>query len=351
MKKFAALFSLVTLALFLPITIFAGTSKDFSERVVVNANEVIEDDFFAAGEIIEIHGIVDGDVYAFGGEIFVDGEITGDLIGAAGTINVTGKVGQNMRMAAGEIDFSGEVGKNITVATGMFNMRGIVNENVYVAAGTFNVSQTASIGGNLNYTSDPDERISPSASVSGTITRHEPDSAGMPTEKDIRGFFRGLDMAAMLVSIITSLIIGLILIRLMPKYVGRASELITTSFLKSLVIGIASLVLIPILLVVIFSTIVGIPLSIFFLALFMVYMFIARIYVMVALGRKLEDWTGVSLKGNYYHFLLGLVVYYLLSIIPIIGGIIKFFVMIAGFGAALRNERNTYFIAKGKKII
>jgi len=349
MKK---LILVIIALLLLPTSVMAASSRDdFNKSVLVLPDEVIDGDFINAGERVDIYGTVLGDVYVAGGTVNIEGNVEGDVIAAGGTVTISGNVGQDVRAAGGTVTISGNVSKNITVAGGTVEISrsATVNRNVYVGAGSFFLA--GSVNGDLTYATDPDYVISETASVSGTVNRIENDYEYSVDRQEVQNVAKGFNIAGKFISMLSTLLLGYLLIRFLPRYASRASELITTSFWKSLLIGFASFIVLPISILVLFISIIGWPIAVILLGLMISYGFISRIYAMVAIGQKVSGWTGSKLTGEYWVFVVGVLVYYLLSFIPIIGGLITFAVVTAGFGAALRNIRNTYFIAKGKKIL
>ena len=73
----------------------------FSERAVLQAGQVVQGDYFAAGPRVEISGIVNGDLYVAGGQVLVDGVVNGDVIVAGGKVTLSGTVAQDARIAGG----------------------------------------------------------------------------------------------------------------------------------------------------------------------------------------------------------------------------------------------------------
>src|SRR5579884_3666105 len=71
--------------------------------VTLPADEVVNEDYFAWGYVVEILGTVHGDVYAAEGEIRMAGTVDGDLLAAGGKVRMEGKVSQNARIAGGEV--------------------------------------------------------------------------------------------------------------------------------------------------------------------------------------------------------------------------------------------------------
>src|SRR3990167_5151877 len=89
------LFGILIAFLILPLIttgVYAAKNLQRSETVLVPKGEVVEGDYFAAGERVTIAGTVNGDAYVAGGNVVVEGEINGDLIRAGGTVNGRGKV-------------------------------------------------------------------------------------------------------------------------------------------------------------------------------------------------------------------------------------------------------------------
>lgn len=73
------------------------------ERVVIGANEVIDDDLFVSAQEVVIDGTVNGDVYALAQDLTINGNVELDVIAAAQTVKVNGKVGDHLRAAGASI--------------------------------------------------------------------------------------------------------------------------------------------------------------------------------------------------------------------------------------------------------
>lgn len=108
------------------------------EVTILPAGRVINKDYFAYGERVEISGTVNGDVYAAGGQVLVDGVVNGDLLAAGGTVIISGKISQDARIAGGQVTINGEIARNLTVAGGNINLTNtaVVHGGVVAAGGT-----------------------------------------------------------------------------------------------------------------------------------------------------------------------------------------------------------------------
>jgi len=98
-RKFLSVFAaltLVSLIFVTPASAFDGRSGD---RIVIDADEVINDDLYiTAGEIV-MNGTVNGDLIAFGQTITINGTVNGDLMAAGQTVVINGEVTDDARIA------------------------------------------------------------------------------------------------------------------------------------------------------------------------------------------------------------------------------------------------------------
>ena len=177
------------------------------ELVILPANQIIDDDYFAVGESVEISGIVHGDVYALGGSILIDGQIHGDLLAAGGEVTVSGTISEDARIAGGQVTINGTVKRNLTVAggdvemtaaasiqggmvggggnfhlggeigkdavigTGRLVVSNTVRENLKVTAGKIRLTSKAKVYGDFTYASGEAASIDSGAMVEGTVTQ------------------------------------------------------------------------------------------------------------------------------------------------------------------------------------
>src|SRR5690606_14682587 len=101
------------------ILVPAAYAADFrgGDRVVIAADQVINDDLYVSGNEIVIDGTVKGDVYAIGQTITINGTVDYDVIAAAQTLTINGKVGSDARLAAQAII----LGENAEIARSLLS--------------------------------------------------------------------------------------------------------------------------------------------------------------------------------------------------------------------------------------
>ncbi|MGH9194113.1 MAG: polymer-forming cytoskeletal protein, partial [Acidimicrobiia bacterium] len=92
----AALF----LLMLLPLPAHAELTQ--SDLVLVQADDVITEDLYAAGNRVQVDGRVEGDLYAAAfSEVKITGEVTGDVVVVASRLVISGRVGGSVRVASG----------------------------------------------------------------------------------------------------------------------------------------------------------------------------------------------------------------------------------------------------------
>lgn len=106
----AALFMLLV-----PLQAYAELTQ--SDLVLVQADDVITEDLYAAGNRVQVHGRVEGDLYAVAfGEVTITGEVTGDVVVVASRLVISGRVGGSVRVASGTVVIDGAVAEDVVVA-------------------------------------------------------------------------------------------------------------------------------------------------------------------------------------------------------------------------------------------
>ena len=384
MKKFITfIFSLIIFLLF-PLNVFAQENNITVEKgKIINQNP-----YLVAGDNIDISGIVNGDVIAAGGQISISGKINGDLIAVGGNIRLSGEVTQNVRLGGGQISISGKVGKNlligsgnleitesavipgyllsgsgnasifapiggnITIGSGNLSLNNNVNGNLTAASEQINLSPDANIKGNFEYWSKNNANIDPKTKILGETIKHDlPNNADFNLSKmDLRkiaGGFIGLVIGFKLLSVITLLLVGFLMIKLLPNLMDQTEKNISEKAWKSILVGFLVMIIFPISFIVLLVTIIGIPVAFILAALYGIYMYLSKIFVIYWLGEKILNKN----KSKYLSFTVASIIYIVLLIVPPISGIIRFITTLLGFGAVLLSCKEVFNKAKTSKII
>lgn len=346
---------------------FAEIRSD--EAATVGASEVIDDDLFVAGETVNIDGTVNGDVYTAARHINVNGTINGDLLAAGDTLNVSGTVSQDIRFAgyhlvlrgqevgdsvtfmgsklsvepdtfvAGgllflgqELDFLGALGRGITGAGQTFTINGSVGGTVEVGADSLVLGSDANVSGDVKYRSDEEATIDPSAQVGGEVAFTRVEGSSQPAANEAWKVARGIQLWMYLSAVLTALV----LLALAPKAIKNAAERVVSQPAPSIGIGFLAMLLIAPVSIILMVTLIGLPLALIMLALFVIASYLAQIVVGYGVGRLLlTQVLNMQEPNKYLTVIVGLSLYYLVGLIPVIGAFIGFFVWLFGLGATV----------------
>lgn len=225
--------AMLSLTFATPALAFDGRTGD---KIVIGADEVINDDLYVTAEEFTLEGTVRGDLIVFASYIFINGTVEGDVIAAGNTIVIEGTIADDARIAGAALQLdndavvggdliaasasletksnsvvendiiyagaqallAGSVGRDLRTGVGGLELRGEIGRNVFAEVGDMqegapspsmyisdvkvsipNVSpgltivESARIKGSLTYTQRVDVEI-PSGVVTGKVTRNEP---------------------------------------------------------------------------------------------------------------------------------------------------------------------------------
>ncbi len=376
-----------TLLLFRSASVIIAQENQPSKNqstVIVSEDEIINRTYLASGDTIRIQGTINGDTYLLGGDISVEGTINGDLLAVGGVVNITGNISQDARIAGGRVNVDGVIGQNLTVgggdveigqgatlgggivgaagnivlaapiagsvqiAAGDLTVSDEVRGDLETAAGTVRLTQNAVVDGDFVYASETNLSVDENAQIHGNrVERDLPGFLGLTPEEAFQ-FFVGVNLFLKFISFLAALVVGLLLIRLFPKLSQSFIAKLSQEPLKSLGVGLLILILTPILAVALIITIVGIPLALILLAIYFILLYLAKIFVALWLGSVIFRRFGKEGLG-FYPLLVGLLIYYLLSLIPFLGVIVNFFVLLFGLGVFYLVLSNLYFELRNKE--
>jgi hypothetical protein len=339
-----------------------------TKRIVLGANEVHEGWYFAAGDQVVIEGTINGDAYVAGGVVDVEGTINGDLLVAGGMVTVGGTVSDHVRAAGGTVRLNGKVGKDISVAGGsvVVGRSGDVSGNLLAACGNLDimgnvekearvisgdaqingtikgdlgfagnyltVGEGAVVGGNLSAMVQDKERVKV---VEGTV--HGKVDVEVK-EKHARAEILGYSVWRFWMKIIWFfglLFVGLLLVLVAPAHLRRMGTTIIGRFGEVAIWGILGMIVIPVLSVICFVTLIGIPAGLFLMTLFLWLLYFSQF----ALALVIAD-TAFVLEGKgrlviFGALAAGLVIVEALTFIPY-GALLVYLVnFILGVGAML----------------
>lgn len=357
--------------IFLCLTTLAAPAHAFESRAggTVVVGDPVQDDLYVTGGTVEVTAAVDGDLTAAGGTLSLSGPISGGVLAAGGTVRIGGTAGRAVRAAAGQltidgrmasdvviaggsvlisqgtqigrdlvagggsIDLSGSIGRNALLSGGDVTIGGTVPGNVQVQAGRLVVLSSARIAGSLRHNADARVDIQPGAQISGGV---------QPIAAMRRRGPMGSGLGGRVIELLWLLVAGFVLLALAPRAVSRVSERVGSQFWHSLLVGFILLIVIPAVAIILLVTVVGIPLALVAVALYLVTLYLGQIAVARWAGQRIFRRATAS---PYLSYTIGAIVVIVLFALPFLGWIARLIAVLVGFGAlwavawALRRPR------------
>ena len=305
----------------------------------LNLEGVIEEDLLAAGGTLELRSDVGDDARIAGGEIRIAGRIGDDLVAAGGRIHIspTAIIGGRAWIGAGDLRLDGEVTQELRASAGRIVIAGIVNGHVELWAEQVIIEESAVIMGNLHYHSPVPARIADDARIAGKVVHKKVDV-------DMRPVVASFIIAGLFV-LISIIVTAVVLYLLFPAYSLRICESLGAEPWMSLGIGLAIFAGVPVLVLILMSTAVGVWLALILLALYLVMLltgyFTGALFLANAgLNRMRKSEAGKALRA--LALALALVLLTLINLVPLLGTLIGWAVLLAGTGALGRQLYLSY---------
>ncbi len=405
MKQFLLAVAVLTVAFSAPRSTFALTSAT-GNTVVTDSSSSVSDVYTTAGGTIDLSGTFGDDVYAAGGTVAISAPVSGDVFAAGGNVKITGEVKGSVRVAGGTVELGSKVGRNVLLMGGTLTVGpsadvagevlalggtlvidGHVAKPVVVWGGTatlngkidgdvsvhtsgderdstavVRIGPSAVIGGNLTYWASRDASIDSAAKILGKTVRHDIADQAESIRKYADTFFNLIRLWNLFSLLVVGLVVGL----LFPKTLKRTADTMVTRSGASIGWGVLVLFAFPIGLIVLFMTVIGIPLGLLMLGLYAAGMYLSQLFLGFLVGERIVGWlrrgrTAEPAKpiAPVWLTLLGVTVVvlaldYLLAylatfsiLLGFIIGIVRLFLLLWPFGAllitswAMMRERET----------
>jgi hypothetical protein len=244
------------------------------------------------------------------------GEDDGDRIVLVGSVLVDrDETVNDLIVVDGDVTIRGEVTGDVIVVDGDVTIRGSVAGDVVAVAGLATLGQRGRVAGDLVY---GDERPvqAPGSRVAGKVEKFKIGDASIVAAI---GFWIGFT--------ISLLLLGVVLLLIAPRAGEAVARAGKGKPLLSALVGLAALILLPVIAIIACITVIGLPLGIVLLLL------ILPLYAFGYLSGALVVGRLILKKALILAVVVGVVILQLLTLIPIVGGIIGFLATIFGLGA------------------
>jgi len=335
----------------------------------IKINGVVQGDLIAGGQWIEIQGTISQDLFAFGQKVTVLGTVRGDVNGFTQEVRINGKVDGGIRAAAARVIINGNVKGDILAGSGqvIVSKDAIVEGDITIGAGEliiegtvlgsvkgnvgravlagvvgkdvdlaiddgFEVPAGAKIGGDLKY------RCRKPIDIKGTV-------AGQVTFKEyihyvkVKRLWSPIKVVFKIWSVVAALVIGLLLVALSKRATRSIGDAVHSNPLKSLGWGFLFLIAVPVIFLISLILIITIPLGFALLGLYLVLLYLSRIFAGVFVGREILERLIGREVSPYGAVVIGVVLVWVLISLPYVGWLFHLTAIIFGLGGMLLGLR------------
>jgi len=326
------------------------------------------EDVYMASATVQVLTPVQGDVVVAGGSVSVLNSVAEDVLAAGGTVNIMASVGDDIRAAGGSVAILGHVGGDVVAAGGtvIIDAASIVEGRAWLAGGTVtvagNVNQelkvsgrqiilAGTINGDVEVYAESVE-IKPSTVIKGSLTYSAPGEADIHHDATIEGEIShkkivledfeesGTGLFASLMFYISLAVSAIALFLLLPHRTMLVVKQLQDSPVKSAGLGLALLTSTPIIALMLLVSVVGVPIALVALALYAVVLIVGLLIAVIWVGelvsRKLEKQTDASKRARVWSIVTGAVSLFIIDLIPLVGGLVFFVVLVLGVGGVMQ---------------
>lgn len=339
------------------------TTKEYEPTFVVDADDDSEEaaiwfgkNYMLFGNNLKTKGVVPGLMLMAGNAI--ESKSTAEYGFFAGnSLNIAGSIEKDLFVAGNAIviDAKAEIGRDVYIAGSDVVVKTDINGDLSVTAETVKL-EGITIAGNLNITAD-EITVVGDVEVAGRVT-HNDDAVIVGMNNLSYGSLEtfhleevddgALSMAAWyakVVSMIGLFVVMAIICLISPRTHDKVASCENGGkFALNLVIGLGILIIVPIVAIMLFATVVAMPLALVALVVWGLMIYLSQGFAGAWLGHIVIEKLFKSKANIYVEAALGIVILGILSMIPTIGGLTGFLGLLFGMGlmvSTFRGSKNT----------
>ena len=357
------LLALLTVGFLLPLS--ASADVFVGRDYFLKGGESVSDDVYVFGPSSTFAGAVSGDAVSLSRDIESDSAIAADALFIGESVSLRGSVADDARLIAETVLVSGTVkddlvifaakvlvlpsahiGGNLYVVGGDVEVRGAVAGDVRLYAGASRVSATVGrtletwgkielgehtvIGSDFIAHGERKPAVPESVKVAGDTVHDERGGAAIGVSV-LPAFMGGLFSLHALMA----LALGFFLFFFAKDRTEEVLLDVMPQFGKRLVRGLLVLFLMPVAIAVLLGSVVGIPIALLLLALFVVLVMVSSVFGGIMLGAWSERvfFKRSAFPLTYRPVLIGILLLSLVIALPVVGAVVHLLLLIAAAGS------------------
>lgn len=315
----------------------------------VQIDSPVKGNAFAAGARIGVTARIDRSAWLSGGEVTVTAPIGRNLYMAGGDLRLEGVVYGRLRaagghlrvvrdalvdgsasLAGGSIEVDGGIGRDLRAYGESIVINGVIGGDVELAGERIRIGPDARIAGKVEYRSGRPIVIDPEATIGRGITEMQKERRWM------RSIGRGTTIMGATFSF-GLLLIGALMLLALPRFTRESAAKLRSRPAVAAGVGCVMLLGVPLMMLLLVLTIIGIPLALLFAFGYIVLMLFGYLVAAIFVGdtalERLSPAKAQSVGWRILFLLLALILIAILRQIPLVGGIFVALLFIAGIGA------------------
>ena len=324
----------------------------FGGRVV--ADQPVQGEALLAGGSVDVRAPVADNLRAAGGDVAIDSRVGGELLAAGGNVTLTrsAQVGQGAALAGGLVIIDGKIVGKLRAAARRIVVNGEVTGNARLIAEQIELGPTARIDGALSHASRELKRAD-GAYIGGPITRDEGHDRehGFDRQWQRQWQFSGPSWIGLLVGYLGLLAAAAVFVLLFPKFSADAPQMVRIAPWRAFALGLGVLADAPLLAVLLFITLLGIPLGIAVFALYpllaLVGYLVGVLFVAQRARAAASSDAAAGVRTTLGYAALALLALALIDRLPVVGALVGVITTIAGIGAGVLEWRRRRQLSPG----
>lgn len=295
----------------------------------ITVEKEIAGDFFAIGKKITINSPIKGSARIVAEQITVNAPISGSLLYIADNVYVStlGEIEKDAYGLTNKLVLDGRIGQSLNL-----------NVPEQTESNTLSTSTiSGKIIGNLYYSGSKPE-ILENSFINGQVIETMKD-------ENIESSNRSDLIISKIIHSLTMILVGLILLKINKDKLSEVVVSYKTSFGRNILIGVASSILIPVIVMALLISIIGLPIGLFitFLTIFVGYF--GYIIPAIALGQKVFEKRSLGML----QLITGVLLLDILTMTPIIGSTLSIIIVVSSIGLIVNKFVLKPKVTKSKK--
>ncbi|MCG2594069.1 hypothetical protein LZ009_14910 [Ramlibacter sp. XY19] len=303
----------------------------------------ISGDANLAGGAVEVRAPIGDDLRIAGGKVRIDATVGGELLVMGGNISLEPGtvVGRGARLFGSKVTIAGRIEDELDVKAERIVINGEVKGDAVLTADTIELGPQARIDGNLRYVSGHEPVRADGAQVNGNVTRDERAAPPARERHTVRISHRSGSggWVGGILAFLGVLAVAALFLLAAPAFGAAAAQRVRSTPWTAFGLGLATLLALPMLAVLLFVTVLGIPVAFAILALYPVALLLGFVVSVLFVARMLPPAFRLPAPQAFGPtlgwFTAALLLLMVVARIPFAGPVLMVLVALAGLGAGV----------------